>query len=1633
EIHRLLVEWNNTGTDYPRDKTIHQLFEEQAEKTPDYIALHGCMIAWMHDCMDAAMHDCMDGGMHDCMDAWMDGEVGANRRPRVCPPQGVVRHVQLTYNELNDQSDRLAGLLIEKGVLPDDIIAIKLERSIEMIIGIMGILKSGGAYLPIDPGYPQERIDYMLKDSGAQILITNNERNTNNCQLTIVNAQLSTNIPRRGLQRSTFDLPRIQHSNLAYVIYTSGSTGRPKGVMVEHHNVIAYINGFYHEFFINERDTVLQQASFSFDVFVEEIYPILLRGGKIAIASKEVIRDPDVLFDFLLKHDITIISVSPLLLNEIDKMTNPGSIRILISGGDVLKGEYIRNLSRKRQVYNTYGPTETTVCASYYKCSHADYTNVPIGKPIANYKVYVLDRTGGLLPIGVPGELCIAGNGVTRGYLNRPELTAERFKRNVIRHSPIVISKFQRNGNSSNPPNDHCPMTNDYFYKTGDLARWLNDGNIEFLGRLDQQVKIRGFRIELGEIETKLLKHPGIKEVLVSMEKEERGDIYLCAYYVAKDEYEISEFRDYLAGELPDYMIPSFFVQIEKFPLTVNGKIDYRALPKPSLKGSKIYIAPRDEIEKKLVEIWADILGLNELNVSQLKTSIGIDDNFFQLGGHSLKTTILAARIHKIFNVKIPLTVIFKKPTIRYLSEYIVNAASEKYTGIETTEKKEYYILSSAQKRMYILQQMDKKNIAYNIPAVMTLQGTIDKDILEQSIKKLIMRHEILRTSFFIIAEEPVQKIHDYAAIEIELLGDREQGPEDNINISLLSAEHTIEGIIKSFIRAFDLEKAPLLRVGLIKLEAQKHIFLVDMHHIISDGMSIQVLVQDFSAIYSGIELKEIKIQYKDYAAWQNRERLNKKIIEQSKYWEKEFEGEIPVLELPTDYARSIVQSFDGNRINFEINRKTTEKLKILALDEKVTIYIVLLAAYNILLSKLSNQEDIVIGSPTAGRSHADLEKIIGIFVNTLALRNYPSGERTFTNFLEEVKKKTLKAFENQEYQYEDLIEKIAVTRVASRNPLFDTMFVLQNTGSEELKIHGLNFVPYQYENKTSKFDLTLIAIEVEEKILFNFEYCTKLFREETIKRFIVFFKNILNGIIENKKQKIAEFEIISEEEKNQVLIEFNNTCAEYPMGKTLHGLFAEQAAQTPDYIALHGCMIAGMHDCMDAWMDGEVGANRHPRVWTYRQLNEQSDRLAGLLIEKGVLPDNIVAIMMERSVEMIIGLIGILKSGAAYLPIDSGYPKERIDYMLKDSQAHLTIDYEFLKEVSQAPLHHSAFITHHSNHLAYVIYTSGTSGKPKAVLIEHRNAANTVHWFGTVHNIGSRTHVVQIFEYTFDPSVDQIFGTLIFGASLFITSKELRLNIPKMRQYIISHTINIVNFVPAFLKELLCHAEKLESLHTVISGAEKLDELTKEKIIEKGYRLFNIYGPTETTIDALALECSSKRVSLGKPIFNVKVYILDNYEKMVPIRVVGELYITGAGVARGYLNKPEFTAEKFIPLMPQMAQMKNKNSALRANFHHSSLITHHSPLTTHHSPVYKTGDLARWLPDGNIEFLGRIDHQIKISGFRIEIAEIEQKLLSYDGIEASAVIVINEKEENYLCAYFTSIQKIEIRFVLSI
>jgi amino acid adenylation domain-containing protein/thioester reductase-like protein len=1516
---QILYSFNKTQGYYPKDRTIHQEFAEQVEKTPDNIVL-------------------------------------------------VFQEKHLTYRGLNENANQLARVLRKKRVEVDNFVGLMVDRSLEMILGMMAVLKSGGAYLPIDPDYPDKRILYMLKDSEAGFLLTQ-QKYEGRIDLEIELIDMEDRSLYKG---DTQNLPlRNNARNLAYAIYTSGSTGMPKGVMIEHNSVINLAYSQMNTFKIDEKEKIFQFSSMCFDASVEQIYIALFSGAALVLIDKTVLLNIDKFEVFIDNHSLTHIHGVPAFVSTIP-VKKYKNLKRMISGGDVCPPLLVKRWLKYCDFCNEYGPTETTVTSIELllkKSENLQY-RFSIGNALNNTFIYILDKHMRVVPIGVPGELCIGGAGVARGYLNRPELTAEKFIRNT----------FGRDGR---------------IYKTGDLSRWLPDGNIDFLGRIDFQVKIRGFRIETGEIETRVLmqKKQKINDAVVIPREDIAGEKYLCAYIVSDKKIDMLMLEDSLSENLPDYMVPSYFVQIENIPLTPTGKVDRKALPVPEIKEKGAdYVAPRNEIEEKLVEIWSELLHLE-------KYVISIDDIFFKLGGHSLKAAVMITMIHKELNVKVLMHQVFEMSTIRRLGEYIKGAREEEFTSIEPVEEKEYYPQASAQKRIYFIEQLEKDSILYNLQLMDVYCKGIEKEALEVAFKKLIKRHESLRSSFFTMNGEAVQKVYTceeviqgfkieyWETAEDGMIYSEEPGKEWTKVTGLPFQE-----VIEYFVRPFDLTHPPLLRAGFIKIWGNTKILMLDMHHIVSDGVSNVTLIKDLWRLYDEEELPRLKIQYKDFAEWGNSEKQKVIIKKQELFWLNEFQGEVPVLNLPYDYPRPAKMSFDGDMLHFEISIEETRKLNVIAQEQGQTLYMVLFAVYVVLLAKLSGQDDIAVGTVTAGRRHADLQPIIGIFVETLVVHNYPAGNKTFREFLKEVKQRILRVFENQYYPFEELVSKVASRQDASRNPLFDVLFVLDNEAAWfEEYLHEVLMLntPNPYKIQRSKFDITLIGAETGEGLQFNIEFSTQLFKEETIDRFIDYFKKIVSSICNDSDQKISEIEIIPDLERGLILYSFNDTESMYPSDKTIHELFEVQAAKTPENTA-----VKGMTYC--TW----------EKELTYRELNEKVNALTRLLREKGVLTDDIAAIMVEPSQEMIIGLLAILKAGGAFLPIDHKIPPDRIKYILEESGTrNLLTREEFPEEIffggeiielNNRDIYKgdqgNPISINKAGDMAYVIYTSGSTGKPKGVMVEHRSLTNLCFWHNIYYSVTDRDQAIKYAGFGFDASVWEVFPYLVIGAALHIVPEEIKLDIKALNRYFEDNGITI-GFLPTQFCEQFMTIDNT-SLRVLLTGGDKLKTFTK-----KNYQLFNNYGPTENTVVATSFPVSKfkSNIPIGKPVYNNQIYILDNSDNIQPIGVPGELCIGGDSLARGYLNNPELTSEKFTAnpySPPAVFQLDGKR-------------------------LYRTGDLVRWLADGNIEFLGRIDYQVKIRGFRIELGEIENQLLHIEDIK-EAVVIANEDSpgQKYLMAY---------------
>ncbi len=1519
EQKRILFDFNDTTIEYPNDRTLYQLFEEQVEKTPDNIAL-------------------------------------------------MYEEKQLTYRELNEKANQLARVLQKKGVKNGTFVGLLVERSLEMIICIFGILKTGGAYLPLDPAYPKGRIMDILNDSEAPFLMVQKSL-SESCELEhswevmFIEDLFSKLKEESGENLNVRGLP----NDLVYVMYTSGSTGKPKGNLTKHFSVTRVVkNTNYID--IVEDDVILQLSNYAFDGSAFDIFGALLNGAKLILFNQKNLLDMYNLSSLIKNERITVFFTTTALFNTLVDVNIEcfKNIRKVLFGGERVSVHHVKKALEyigKDKILHMYGPTESTVYTTFYPVNEINekWETVPIGKPLANTKVYILDQNQNLQMIGVAGELYISGDGLADGYLKRPELTREKFISYPFKSGEIM-------------------------YKTGDLARWLPDGNIEFIDRIDSQVKIRGFRIELGEIEQCLLKHEHVQEVIVVAQQEFKGSKYLCAYVVSDHELNRAELKKYLSSNLPEYMIPAYFVQLERLPLNPNGKIDKKALPQPktSMMKTTRYEEPRNEAEKKLQEIWRGILGIER---------IGINDNFFELGGHSLKATILTTRIHKTFNVDLKLRDIFKAPTIKTLAESIENAEENIYSSIEVSKEREYYPLSSAQKRVFVLQQFEGADITYNIPVAMLIEGILDYQRLEETFKKLIKRYDSLRTSFELIDGEPIQKIVQAVDFKVNYIE---------------ADESRIKEIIRDFIRPFDLSKAPLFRVQVVKLGDQRELLLMDMHHIASDGTSMAILFREFTDLYQGKDLPELRIQYKDFSEWQiNLFKCEEIIKEQRMFWLNTFSGELPVLNLPLDYPRPAMQSFEGNRVNRMLDQEIIEKLYNIAAITGTTLYMILMASYNVLLSKYTGQEDIIVGSPIAGRPHADLENLIGMFVNTLAHRNNVQQEMTFREFLDSVKENTLRAFENQDYPFEELVEKLEIKKDLSRNPLFDTMFNLQNVDFEVIEIDDMKFIPYDFDFKTAKFDLNFSVLDQKDGLKFEIEYCTKLFKDETVERMLEHFINIIRFVTENVDIKISDIEIMSKEEKKQVLIDFNDTTVLFPEESLIFDFFERQVEKTPDNIAV-------------IFEDKKL---------TYRELNEKANQLARRLREDGVKPDQVVAIMVERSLEMMIGLMAILKAGGAYLPIAPNYPIERIDFMLKDSAVNLILtQYRYMEKANhgikvidledenlyQGDGSNLERLTT-SRNLVYVIYTSGSTGKPKGVMVEHRSVLNRLYWGQKTYSIDEKDTVMQKTPYTFDVSVWELFWWSFNGAKVCFLTPGGEKDPEIIAEVVQKNNVTIIHFVPSMMNVFLEYIEnnptnmdRLATIRSVFVSGEALNVNQIEQfnqLMNKnfGATLHNLYGPTEASIEVTYYDCPTDKhlysVPIGKPIDNVRTYIVSKNNRLKPIGIPGELCIAGDCLARGYQNRPEFTEEKFVdnPFEPG-------------------------------AKMYRTGDLVKWNYDGEIEFLGRIDYQVKIRGYRIELGEIENQLLRYP--EVTKAVVVDQTDTNgmkYLCAYIVSEKEVTV------
>ncbi len=1961
ERRRVVEEWNATATSYPRGKTLGKLFEEQVARSPNAIAV-------------------TYGGR------------------------------SLSFADLNSRANRLAACLQSLGVGPETLVGFYLERSIDLVVAMLGIVKAGGAYLPLDVDYPADRLAFMLKDGRAPVLLTQASLMEQAPPTDATVLQMDADWPRIAQFSDANPVTDVRPGNLAYVIYTSGSTGIPKGVSIPQQAIARLVfNTNYIE--LGPSDRIAQASNASFDAATFEIWGALLRGARLIGVSKDIALSAHLFTDFLRQEGITTLFLTTALFNYIAAEAPDGfaTLSHLLFGGEAVDPRWVRQVLRHgppRRLLHVYGPTESTTFASWHPVTEVseDARTVPIGRPLSNTTIYVLDHKFNPVPIGVAGELCIGGDGLAVSYLHRPELTAEKFVPNPFADETREQGdKETGRGDRPISPSPHLPRRA-RLYRTGDLVRFLEDGAIEFVGRIDYQVKIRGFRIELGEIETILARHPALAQVFVMVRGDASSERHVVAYLVPQHGAtpSVSELRSFLRERLPDYMVPAAFVFMDALPLNPNGKVDRKALPAPDQarpETDKEYVAPRTPIERFLAQKWQEVLGIER---------IGVHDNFFELGGNSLQAAVLTNRMQEELGAAAHVRAVFMAPTIAdlamYLEEYYPDAIAgivgitpaangtaqaagytfqqkaavpaqvdastlaqfraliptlpprgapadaetaapnppavfvlspprsgstllrvmlagnprlfappeldllsfntlaerhaafsgkyefwlegplkaimalrncsieeatalmaeyeaqgwttkqfyramqawiaasapaggrllvdktpvypldpailarmeqdfsdaryihlmrhpfatvysfmearleeiffrhehpfsiralaelvytvshqnilgflaripaerqhrvwfeelvshpepvmqgiceflgidfhpamlEPYQGDRMTSgirpgqqmvgdfkfylrnridakaadrwkrfKKDDVLsdltwaaarelgyeppaddeapaqpeatqqapiapltegetppLSYAQQRIWFLDQFEPGSPYYNVPSAVRITGRLRITALEQSLDAIRARHEVLRTSFAAVdgvARPVVSPEPHHALAVIDLRG-------------LPQAEREVEAqrrIAEEARRPFDLSTGPLLRATLLRLADEDHIALVTMHHVVSDGWSVGVMIRELAAFYDAFStgrsaadagLPPLPIQYGDYAAWQRRWLASGVAQTQLEFWKKQLAGLPPLLELPTDRPRPAVQTLNGARHTFTVSSETAKGVMDLSRKEGVTLFMTLLAAFQTLLHRYAAQEDIAVGTPIAGRNRPEIENLIGFFVNTLVIRSDLSGAPSFRELLHRVHHAATQAYEHQDVPFEMLVEELRPQREMSHTPLFQAMFALQDAPLTTLKLAGASLTPLQPDTRTAKFDLTLNVVERPDGLLrCALEYNTDLFDASTAERMAGHFRALLAAAVANPDEAIGRLPMLTAREKTELFELFgawNDTAVTLGTDNTLHARLEQQVARAPHATAV-----------IAETPEGKVTS------LTFAELDARANQLAHALRAYDVGPEQIVALALERSTDLIVAIFGILKAGAAYLPLDPAYPADRLSYMLTDSGARVLVTQQALlaqakwqrpdnttplaaiclddgAALARFPIHPPQPLAQPDN-LAYIIYTSGSTGWPKGVMVTHRTALNLA---GGLHRVAyahaPHEHPLRLSlnaPLSFDASVQQ-WIMLTYGHTLVVIPQEVRTDAEALLAFIRRHRLDQLDCVPSQLKLLLAAglldpaAEWAPAI--AFPGGEAIDPATWQILAQApATDFYNMYGPTECTVDATTAcaRLAPGHPTIGRPLPNVSVYVLDRYMQLLPIGVPGELYIGGAGVTRGYLNRPELTAERFVP-DPFAGETRTPygrgDKATGGNVPPLS-PSPHLPLAG--ARLYRTGDLVRWRPDGNLEFLGRTDFQVKVRGFRIELGEIESALRTHPAVRDGVVIARAEPTgDKRLVAYLVA------------
>ena len=1505
EQQQVLVEWNDMERDFGNRPCVHEMFEEQTDASPDAIAL-------------------------------------------------ICQHVHLSYASLNDRANRLANYLSALGVAGEVRVAICMKRSPDLIIAILGVLKAGGCYVPIDANNPEQRISYMLDDCGAEVVLTESEIGgrlpSGRMQVIEVDTE-EEEISKYGGENPTVE---VEAESGAYMIYTSGSTGRPKAVIVTHAG--------FKNLSLAQRDifgplagaVVLQFSSIGFDASAWEIAMSLPVGAKLVLSSDETMLAGDGSKELIEREQVEVATIPPSVLGSVFGMER-GRLKTLVVAGEACSDELVQEWAVGRCMLDAYGPTETTVCATVSGALRRDEKPM-IGRPIANARAYVLDRWGQLAPAGSSGELYVGGAGLARGYWKQAEQTAESFV-----------------------PDWLSGQEGARLYRTGDQVKWRPNGELQYLGRLDQQIKVRGYRIELGEIESLLAQHEHVRTVRRLPQTGSTRQLSPCCLLRSLcHQHCLCRPASHLpANKLPAYMIPSAFVALSILPVTSNGKLDRKALPEPA------YEVVEDEeqaassaVEEIIAGIWAEVMKVGR---------VGVNENFFEKGGHSLLATQVVSRVREAMGVEVGLREMFEHPTVRGLAQVVERGRRGgreiEALPIEAGSREGLIPLSYAQQRLWFINQLEPDSTAYNIPYAVRLQGTLNISVLQQSMEEIVRRHESLRIRFESKNGQPAQVI-EVGEINVQLwdLTDLDEAEREQQGREIVN-QHAQ--------RPFDLEHGPVWRTTLVRLGPHDHLLLLCMHHIVSDAWSMGILVNEFSQLYDRycqgrqVKLPELAIQYADYAVWQRQWLQGDVLDQQLAYWRQQLAA-APVLELPTDRPRPAVATHRGAAVGVRLSADLTDQLKQLSRREGVTMFMTLMAGLRILLWRYSGQHDISIGTPIANRNRVETEGLIGFLANTLVMRKKMSVEATVSQMLSEEREVALGGYANQDVPYERVVEEMKPERSMSREAMFQVMMILQNAPAEDSNLSNLRISSEPMEATTAKFDMTLFLAEVGGQLRGWLEYASDLYDRERMQRMEKHLRTVLGEMASDSSRRLADISLLSEQERQQVLVEWNGTVLKNPTDKCVHEIFEQQVERTPEAVAV-------------VYEEQQL---------TYRELNRRANRLAHSLRRMGVGAEVRVALNLERSLDMVVGVLGVLKAGGAYVPLDPAYPSERLAYMTEDSQAWVVVTQKSLmKGLSENPAKVLSLeleseqkeIESEDNpesvidpeNIAYVIYTSGSTGKPKGIALSHGALSNLINWHHLTLPGDSR--ILQFASLSFDASFHEIFSALCFGGTLFIVEESLRMDASGLARYVSEVATNKLILPVVVLHQL---AERYSEDTALLAGVEELITTGEQLNITRPVidlfsrlrdtTLHNHYGPSEShVVTSFTLtrfpESWPSHPSIGRPIFNTQTCVLDCALSPAPVGALGEIFIGGVALARGYLNRPDLTAEKFIP-NPHGSEPGER--------------------------AYRTGDVGFYLSDGNIQYLGRADNQVKIRGFRVELGEIEAIISQYAGVQECLVLV---------------------------